>query len=243
MTDPRVELKAPQPLTKQDREALLINLRQPAPGMLPDILVIVERYEATVEAALASPSLETRPVLEALRIVLQKWPMLRLGQAVVDALPERFGNDPFHISDEELAERLHHLRATLSPLTPDRPVSAPASSEKALDVYETAFGIIASTFDGDWTKASPRWQEAAARFRDEYDAALRHSDNSSVPTERAYALEEAAKVLEAEAAKIDRQARGGLKEHWPSDTTRTLIHVLKSLAADIRALAAPKEAK
>lgn len=41
-----------------------------------------------------------------------------------------------------------------------------------LERAETAWGIIANAGGGDWTKETKEWQEAAARWRDEYFATL-----------------------------------------------------------------------
>lgn len=43
----------------------------------------------------------------------------------------------------------------------------------ALDMLQTAWGIIANANGGNWTKAEPDWKEAAARWRDEYHAFLK----------------------------------------------------------------------
>jgi hypothetical protein len=40
---------------------------------------------------------------------------------------------------------------------------------------EMAWGIIANVSGGDWTRQSDEWREAAARWRDQYFAALRAS--------------------------------------------------------------------
>lgn len=48
-------------------------------------------------------------VYEALGQVLLKHPELRVGQAIVNALPARYGNDAFYIEDDELAECLRAL--------------------------------------------------------------------------------------------------------------------------------------
>ena len=37
-----------------------------------------------------------------------------------------------------------------------------------LDHLEIAWGVIANAGGGDWTKETKEWQEAAARWRDEY---------------------------------------------------------------------------
>ena len=39
-------------------------------------------------------------------------------------------------------------------------------------IIEAAWGVIANAGGGDWTKETPEWQEAAARWRDEYHRAL-----------------------------------------------------------------------
>lgn len=46
-----------EPLTKQDREAILFNLRNPLRGLEPATLEIVRRYEATLDALAAAPEL------------------------------------------------------------------------------------------------------------------------------------------------------------------------------------------
>lgn len=48
-------------------------------------------------------------VFQALGQVLLKYPELRVGQAIVNALPERFKNDAYYIEDDELAECLQAL--------------------------------------------------------------------------------------------------------------------------------------
>ena len=53
--------------------------------------------------------------------------------------------------------------------------------EEPLDIYERAFGIIANASNGDWSKESGEWQEAAAEFRKDYHHAL---DKHSWETER-----------------------------------------------------------
>ena len=40
------------------------------------------------------------------------------------------------------------------------------------DLLEEAWGIIANAGGGDWTKESPEWQEAAARWREKYHKTL-----------------------------------------------------------------------
>jgi hypothetical protein len=42
----------------------------------------------------------------------------------------------------------------------------------SLDLLETAWGIIANAGGGDWTRETPDWQDAAARWRDRYHATL-----------------------------------------------------------------------
>jgi hypothetical protein len=40
------------------------------------------------------------------------------------------------------------------------------------DLTEAAWGIIANAGSGDWSRETPEWQEAAARWRDAYHATL-----------------------------------------------------------------------
>lgn len=39
-------------------------------------------------------------------------------------------------------------------------------------LFETAWGVIANAGGGDWTRESPEWREAAARWRDAYFDAI-----------------------------------------------------------------------
>lgn len=48
-------------------------------------------------------------VYEALWQVLIKYPELRVGQAIVNALPARYNNDAYYIEDDELAACLQAL--------------------------------------------------------------------------------------------------------------------------------------
>jgi len=41
-----------------------------------------------------------------------------------------------------------------------------------IELLELAWGVIANAGGGDWTTQTPEWQEAAARWRDQYHAAL-----------------------------------------------------------------------
>jgi hypothetical protein len=36
------------------------------------------------------------------------------------------------------------------------------------ELLELAWGLIANASSGDWTKETPDWQEAAAKWRDRY---------------------------------------------------------------------------
>jgi hypothetical protein len=40
------------------------------------------------------------------------------------------------------------------------------------DLLEYAWTIIANAGGGDWTRETPEWQEAAAKFREQYHARL-----------------------------------------------------------------------
>lgn len=44
--------------------------------------------------------------------------------------------------------------------------------EDAADLLETAWGIIANAYGGDWGKATPEWKAAAVRWRDKYHETL-----------------------------------------------------------------------
>ena len=49
------------------------------------------------------------------------------------------------------------------------------------DLLEVAWGLIANAGGGDWTKETPEWQDAAARWRDNYFAA---QYPTNIPKER-----------------------------------------------------------
>lgn len=52
------------------------------------------------------------------------------------------------------------------------------------DMCETAWGIIANAWGGNWDEASPEWREAAERWRDTYHALLDRSlDHGTVITD------------------------------------------------------------
>jgi hypothetical protein len=44
--------------------------------------------------------------LARLAATAEAFPDLRIGQIIVNALPDRFGNDPYNITDEDLAAAL-----------------------------------------------------------------------------------------------------------------------------------------
>lgn len=47
-----------------------------------------------------------------------------------------------------------------------------AKLDRAIDLAESAWGVIANAGAGDWTRESTEWQEAAARWRDRYHDAI-----------------------------------------------------------------------
>ena len=57
--------------------------------------------------------------------------------------------------------------------------------KKLQDLTEYAWTIIANTGSGDWTKESPDWQTAAAKWRDKYHLTLNcKSDNAAATTRK-----------------------------------------------------------
>ena len=44
----------------------------------------------------------------------------------------------------------------------------------AMDAAEMLWTVVANASNGDWSKQSPEWQEAAARWRDAYIAEIGH---------------------------------------------------------------------
>lgn len=57
-------------------------------------------------------------------------------------------------------------------------VDVPRDAPTMADAAEMLWVVLANVSGGDWTKQSEEWQEAAARWRDNYFAASRPS---SVP--------------------------------------------------------------
>lgn len=49
---------------------------------------------------------DSAAVLEALEAAIRLHPGLRVGQLIVNALPDRYKNDPFYVSDLEFAYAL-----------------------------------------------------------------------------------------------------------------------------------------
>ena len=47
-----------------------------------------------------------------------------------------------------------------------------------LDSEESAWGIIANAYGGNWELANKEWREAAIRWRDKYFASLRASEDT-----------------------------------------------------------------
>ena len=47
-----------------------------------------------------------------------------------------------------------------------------AGSQWRLDLLEWAWTVIANAGNGDWTRESQEWQDAAAKWRDAYHAHL-----------------------------------------------------------------------
>ncbi len=45
-------------------------------------------------------------------------------------------------------------------------------SSEGYDLSETAWGIIANAYGGDWDSAPEEWRDAARKWRDEYHATL-----------------------------------------------------------------------
>jgi len=51
-------------------------------------------------------------------------------------------------------------------------VTDPATPDKRDHLLEIAWGVIANVSLGDWTKQPVTWQEAAAKWRDDWIALL-----------------------------------------------------------------------
>lgn len=52
--------------------------------------------------------------LEILKRIKDRYPDLRIGQIIANALPSNFNSDPYHITDEALAKELIELETILS---------------------------------------------------------------------------------------------------------------------------------
>jgi hypothetical protein len=50
-----------------------------------------------------------------------------------------------------------------------------------VDAAEMLWVVLANVSGGDWTKQTPEWQEAAARWRDNYFAALKAAPHMEPP--------------------------------------------------------------
>ena len=62
------------------------------------------------------------------------------------------------------------------PLTlDDTPPAIPEAVQGLADAAEMLWVVLANVSGGDWTQQSPEWQEAAARWRDNYFDALRRA--------------------------------------------------------------------
>lgn len=57
-----------------------------------------------------------------------------------------------------------------------------ALADDITGLLETAWIIIANANHGDWTTATLDWQEAAARWRDDYHATLEGGSNEHIET-------------------------------------------------------------
>lgn len=66
-----------------------------------------------------------------------------------------------------IAPDLREAAAELSRLS-----EAQEASKAMVDAAEMLWVVLANASGGDWTQQSPEWQEAAARWRDNYFAAL-----------------------------------------------------------------------
>jgi hypothetical protein len=66
------------------------------------------------------------------------------------------------------------LEAALLALPADRPLpEAPTNPPNLADAAEMLWTVVANVSGGDWTQQSQDWQEAAARWRDNYFAAMK----------------------------------------------------------------------
>lgn len=52
-------------------------------------------------------------------------------------------------------------------------MNATEREAKLADAGEMLWIVLANVSGGDWTKQTPEWQEAAARWRDNYHAVLK----------------------------------------------------------------------
>lgn len=50
--------------------------------------------------------------------------------------------------------------------------NVPVLVTRYMDLLEAAWGIIANAHEGNWDKERPEWQEAAARWREDYHEVL-----------------------------------------------------------------------
>lgn len=91
--------------------------------------------------------------------------------------------------EEGIQAFLDKKAAACLPLPDESPRAAPDDT-KRLDLLELAWVIIANAGGGDWERESKEWQEAAAKWRDDYHASIESDDTKrlDVPSRHVYRI-------------------------------------------------------
>ena len=101
----------------------------------------------------------------------------------------RRGND-IHPLLSEAANELERLRKESAFVSRAMAVDADeiielaeAENKQLRKAVESAWGIIANSYGGDWELANEDWRGAAERWRDEYASKIYSGDESNLPAQ------------------------------------------------------------
>jgi len=92
--------------------------------------------------------------------------------------------------ERAVARNLAEMATALVELQAQKLEAARQEREKLADLLEFGWGVIANAGGGNWTLETPEWQEAAARWRENWFATLRPAAALRVPPSCAPANEE-----------------------------------------------------
>jgi hypothetical protein len=89
-----------------------------------------------------------------------------------DAVNEHFAPDGLEATDEAIDQLTQILECRAEELAEQALVDLRGRLEQMSNAAEMLWVVVANASGGDWTQQSADWQEAAARWRDNYFAAL-----------------------------------------------------------------------